>query len=95
MDKKVMIYSNEHHAWWKPDYCGYTIYKDRAGIFDYDDAIKHYPRMNYDRSEEDYFIDIDENDKAFYVDLRSGYYYDIIEHLVEELQKFEEVKVIK
>ena len=58
MSKKVMIYSNEHQAWWKPEYCGYTINKARAGVFDYDEAIKRHSYIDYDTCKEDYFVDL-------------------------------------
>lgn len=58
MSKKVRIYSNEHQAWWRPDYCGYTEDKTKAGIFDYDKAVEKYPYIDYDRSKEDFFIDL-------------------------------------
>lgn len=58
MKKLIKIYSNEHSAWWKPDYCGYTNDVYKAGVFDYDDAIKKYPYINYNKNGEDYFVDI-------------------------------------
>lgn len=58
MKKFVKIYSNEHGAWWRPNYCGYTNDITKAGIFDYEDALKHYPRMSYDKDNKDYFIDV-------------------------------------
>ena len=56
--KKVMIYSNEHQSWWCRDYSGYTDDKNKAGIFDYDDAIKQYKNLDYDTSKDDYFVDV-------------------------------------
>lgn len=58
MNKLVLIYSNDHRAWWRPNYCGYTNDIAEAGIFDYEDAIKHCPGMSYDKDNEDYFIDV-------------------------------------
>ena len=57
MKKFVKIYSNEHGAWWAPHYCGYTN-SAKAGIFDYEEAIKKYPYIKYDRNDEDYFVDV-------------------------------------
>ena len=58
MSKLVLIYSNEHQAWWRPNYCGYTNDITKAGIFDYEDALRHYPRMSYDKGYKDYFVDV-------------------------------------
>lgn len=58
MSKLVLIYSNEHEAWWKPNYCGYTPDITKAGIFEYEDALKNYPRMSYDEDRKDYFVDM-------------------------------------
>ena len=55
---KVYIYSNEHKMWWKPDYCGYTRDQDKAGIFDYDEAVKKYPVISFNTYDEDFFIKI-------------------------------------
>ena len=58
MNKLVLIYSNEHGAWWRSNYCGYTKDITKAGIFEYEDALKHYPRMSYDKDNDDYFINV-------------------------------------
>lgn len=58
MRKFVKIYSNEHGAWWRPAYCGYTDNKIKAGIFDYDEVVKKYPYIKYDTNDEDYFVDV-------------------------------------
>lgn len=55
---KVMIYSNEHKGWWKPYYFGYTQCSKEAGIFDLEDAIKKYPKLDYDTSNEDFLVDV-------------------------------------
>lgn len=34
----VLIWSDEHRAWWRPDRCGYTTIRDRAGVYSFDDA---------------------------------------------------------
>lgn len=31
--KKYRIWSNEHNAWWKPNYCGYTQDINKAGVY--------------------------------------------------------------
>jgi len=36
----VMIWSGEHQAWWRPNYCGYTIYREAAGIYNYQAAAR-------------------------------------------------------
>ena len=56
--KLVRIYSNEHGAWWEPDYCGYTSSAYRAGIFNYEEAVKKYPDITYNHSDEDFFVDV-------------------------------------
>jgi hypothetical protein len=38
--KRVLIYSNEHSAFWRSDYCGYTIHREAAGVYDFADAWK-------------------------------------------------------
>ena len=53
---KVMIYSNEHKMWWKPDYCGYTSDQDLAGIFDYEEACQKHPEVGSNTFEEDFFV---------------------------------------
>lgn len=35
---KVYIYSGQWGAYWGPNYCDYTSYKDKAGIYDIEDA---------------------------------------------------------
>ena len=55
---KVYIYSNEHKMWWKPEYCGYTCKQDNAGIFDYEEAVKKYPEIDFNTYGEDFFIKI-------------------------------------
>lgn len=62
MRKLVKIYSNEHEAWWKPSYAGYAQDEKLAGIFDYDEAKKKYPKIGYNDFEEDFFVDICELD---------------------------------
>lgn len=61
--KKVMIYSNEHKAWWKPYYFGYTQCSKEAGIFDLEEAVKRYPKLDYDTSNEDFLVDITDETK--------------------------------
>ncbi len=36
--RRVLIWSDEHHAWWRPDYCGYTVHVAAAGIYSFADA---------------------------------------------------------
>lgn len=36
--KMVRIWTGQWRAWWLPLGCGYTLNKDEAGIYDFDDA---------------------------------------------------------
>jgi hypothetical protein len=38
--KQVRIWSCEHLAWWRPDRAGYTVFKDAAGIYSFEDAYE-------------------------------------------------------
>lgn len=38
-DNLYLIWSNEHHAWWRPDGSGYTRDPLKAGIFERHDAL--------------------------------------------------------
>ncbi len=40
-DIRVRIYSKEHHAFWREDYCGYTLTREHAGIYTLYDAWWH------------------------------------------------------
>lgn len=57
---KVLIYSNEHEAWWRDNYCGYTTKQEKAGVFDYEEAHKCYPTIGFNRQDEDYFVRLDD-----------------------------------
>lgn len=57
---KVLIYSNEHEAWWRDNYCGYTTKQEKAGVFDYEKAHKCYPTIGFNRQDEDYFVRLDD-----------------------------------
>ena len=53
---RVKIYSNEHTAWWKDNYLGYTTNESEAGIFEIDEVNKYYPYIDFDTTKEDYLI---------------------------------------
>lgn len=36
--KQVWIWSAEHCAWWRPERCGYTVHRDVAGVYLFEDA---------------------------------------------------------
>ena len=40
MNLNWLIWSNEHHAWWKANKCGYTKDVATAGRYLFDDAIE-------------------------------------------------------
>ena len=56
---KVKVYSNEHSAWWREDYWGYTENEEEAGIYDYDTFIKRYPDITFNEENEDYLVGVD------------------------------------
>ena len=60
LTKKVKIYSNEHQAWWKPNYCGYTRDESKAGVFEIEDVYKNYGtnQITFDTNKEDYFVEV-------------------------------------
>lgn len=37
-DTKVLVYSHEHHAWWRAGGSGYTIQRDEAGVYTFAEA---------------------------------------------------------
>ena len=53
---RVKIYSNEHNAWWKANYCGYTNDESKAGIFEIEEVNKKYPYIDFNKSKEDYLV---------------------------------------
>ena len=53
---RVKIYSNEHSAWWKDNYCGYTNDESKAGIFQIEEVNKIYPYIDFDTTKEDYLV---------------------------------------
>ena len=58
----VKIYSNEHHMWWNPDYCGYTYKREEAGVFDLEEATKRHPEVTWNTDDEDYFVKLSKED---------------------------------
>lgn len=40
MDKKWLIWSIEHHGWWKPAERGYTHLREHAGKYSFEKAIQ-------------------------------------------------------
>lgn len=53
---RVKIYSNEHNAWWKDNYFGYTNNESEAGIFEIEEVNKYYPYIDFDKRKEDYLV---------------------------------------
>ena len=53
---RVKIYSNEHNAWWKANYFGYTTNESEAGIFEIEEVNKKYPYIDFDKLKEDYLV---------------------------------------
>lgn len=53
---RVKIYSNEHTAWWKENYLGYTNNESEAGIFEIEEVNKYYPYIDFDTTKEDYLV---------------------------------------
>lgn len=53
---KVIIYSNQHKAFWKPNNFGYTNNYKEAGIYNADKVQKDYPKINFDTNNEDFMI---------------------------------------
>ena len=53
---RVKIYSNEHSAWWKYNYCGYTNDESKAGVFEIEEVNKKYPYIDFDTTKEDYLV---------------------------------------
>lgn len=40
IEKKWLIWSNEHDAWWRPNHAGYTFKVVEAGLYSYAEALK-------------------------------------------------------
>ena len=53
---RVKIYSNEHSAWWKDNYFGYTNDESKAGVFEIEEVNKKYPYIDFDTTKEDYLV---------------------------------------
>lgn len=47
---KVYIWSGQWGAYWCPNYCGYTSYKDKAGIYDIKDAWDHVSHVGIEKA---------------------------------------------
>lgn len=45
-DRKYLIWSNEHNAWWRPGRCGYTDHRSLAGRYTLEEAIEIVDRAN-------------------------------------------------
>lgn len=46
-DTKWLIWSNEHESWWAPESRGYTTSFEKAGRYNFDQAIKICRGANY------------------------------------------------
>ena len=53
---KVIIYSNQHKAFWKANYMDYTNNYKEAGIYNADKVQKDYPKINFDTNSDDFMI---------------------------------------
>lgn len=38
---KVKIYSQEHEAYWRPNFSGYTTFSEAAGVYTFEEAWKN------------------------------------------------------
>lgn len=61
---RVKIYSNEHTAWWKDEFCGYTSDINKAGVYDGLEEIKkrHPYLISATPYDEDFLIPIVEDE---------------------------------
>ena len=44
-EQRFRIWSNEHEAWWRPHFLGYTEDKEKAGIYTYAEIKKIYKKL--------------------------------------------------
>lgn len=51
---KWLIWSNEHHAWWRPNCQGYTQHKKDAGRYSWSDALDIIDTANYATEDDPY-----------------------------------------
>lgn len=60
---KYRIWSNEHRAWWKDDFCGYTSDINKAGVYGLEEIKKSYPYLiSATPTDEDFLIPIIEDE---------------------------------
>lgn len=56
---KVRVFSNQHNAWWRACYNGYTTDIREAGVYDMESFKKDYPYINFNEFNEDYLVAVD------------------------------------
>lgn len=54
MNTKWLIWSLEHEAWWMPNCDGYTVFRKRAGIYSYEEAVAIVNGANQSNSDRPY-----------------------------------------
>ena len=61
---KYRIWSNEHKAWWRTEFCGYTSDITKAGVYDGLEEIKkrHSYLISATPNDEDFLIPIVEDE---------------------------------
>ena len=53
---KYRIWSNEHNAWWRDEFCGYTKNIEDAGVYELDQIKKNYSYLIKATPKDDDFL---------------------------------------